>query len=65
MKGIIFVVVLLLSGIVNAQLKTEIGKADLSNWKGISKVKNKVATFKSGAVISYEYMKYLCAMLLQ
>ncbi|WP_372753463.1 hypothetical protein [Labilibaculum sp.] len=55
MKGIILVVVLLLSGIVNAQLKTEIGQADFSDWKGISKVKNAIATFKNRKVISYEY----------
>ena len=54
MKKVCIVVVLLVN-FSHAQLKLPIGQTDFSDWTGISKVKNDVATFKSGATIAYQY----------
>lgn len=57
MKYLLLVIVLLFGIKVDAQLKELIGKTNFSDWSGIEKVKNEVATIKSGAVLSYQYPK--------
>ncbi|MDW7691192.1 alginate lyase family protein [Flammeovirgaceae bacterium SG7u.111] len=54
-RQIILVLLLLSSGIIHAQVQESIGKADFSDWEGISKVKKGEASFKSDQAISYRY----------
>lgn len=49
-----FLFVLLISS-VQAQVKQNIGKADFSDWEGIAKVNENVATIKKSDTISYTY----------
>jgi hypothetical protein len=37
------------------QLMIDVGNKDFSNWSGITKIKDNVASFQSGTVISYRY----------
>jgi len=56
LKFCILTLSVFLSGLVNAQLRLEIGAKDFSDWEGIEKVKNDVATIKNATTISYRFM---------
>ncbi len=46
---------LFLSAYGQAQLKKEIGNADFSDWSGMSKTEEALATFKNGKTLIYKY----------
>lgn len=57
MKLYLSILLLLFANVVQAQLKSSIGKPDFSDWSGIIKVKNNNASINSGDAISFAYPK--------
>lgn len=55
MKQFILVIIFIISGAIQAQVRENIGKTDFSDWTGILKVKNNVGVFSNGETISYRY----------
>ncbi len=55
MKRLVLVGVLLVSGLSQAQLSAPVGTGDFSDWSGIAKARQGVATLQSGDTISYTY----------
>ncbi len=55
MRSLIIAFIMFLTINANAQLTQLIGNADFSGWTGIEKVKNNIATIKSGSEITYRF----------
>lgn len=55
MKKTLIIFALFVATLGHAQLKKSIGKPNFSDWVGIEKVKNEIATVKNGQEISFTY----------
>lgn len=54
-NSILLAILFIVTTVLQAQISKEIGHSDFSDWTGITKVKDHVATIQSGEVISYRY----------
>lgn len=52
---LITLLLLALTSITNAQINESVGNPSFSDWSGISKAKNEIATIKGGELVSYRY----------